>query len=153
MISRRTAELAPLSAEQWSGPPLHLGAGQVLLDAGSARVMLLVLAAYLRSESARNGGTALGGQLRSIDVVLRAAVTSGASGDGRTDVRKEVDPTPWDQDDVMTTKEVAEMLGVSEHEAARLARVGRFGTTRKAGRAHLVQRAEVEAVRNERQAG
>lgn len=137
----------------WSGPPQHLGAGVVLLDADSARILFLVLGAYVRSEAARNGGTALSSQLRAIDVVLRSAMKAGASPGGHADVRIEVEPSALAAPDLIRTREVAEMLNVSDRQARRLARAGAFGHVHDRGRDLLVSRAEVQAEADARRAG
>ena len=137
-----------MTAPDWDQTPTHLGAGVTLFPAWASLRLSVVLRRELRGISAVNGGGALDREMRAIESTLQAAVV--ALGSVPACAREDANPRPLSRDELMTSDEVADALGVTAGQARRLRRAGAFGEPQPFGRELLVRRDAVQAYANER---
>lgn len=135
----------------WEGPALSLPGGSTLLSRRASALVLAHLDAYRRTVAARDGGSGrLSEELAAVLEALRMSATGGLAdmdprSRGHADMAQQPSSAVWDSDeDLLPLKEAAEMLGLTDRHARRLASGGRLGPVEQSGRARLVRRSVVE---------
>jgi hypothetical protein len=139
-----------VSAEgrSWSGWAIPLPGGGVALDREGAAAVLFLVKHFL-------GGARVSGSAGPLLLELRTAcevATRETSDNGQAvrTLRDEPPPSAQRPDDLLTMKQAAQELHVTDRTARRKADAGLLGPVLYAGRTKLVLRLEVDAHRSSR---
>lgn len=132
------------SAPAWRGSALAIGGRQVILSSEAASLALFCVRFYVGTTAGQNGGGSLSAGMRE----LRDALEIAARAQPLPTLEEE--PEPLERAGLITMREAGALLGVTDRQARWLARGDQLGPVYQAGQSNLVQRAEVEALRDRR---